>query len=309
MTLLTKHHIVNQLLLILAFIVISCPYAHAKENLDLSNVTLEVLCKDYVTVNEDISVDYVLDFGDQFNPKALELTIPECNLDCAFVKYFIKTSSNKSISMTNGKKTTTHRITWTATIKTLKEGHFRTPDVVLLHYNDTVAVFPGTKDIIITKNITENQNKKSEAPKKDDAKNTCQEKAIFRLETVLDKNTISLGDSVLMQIKFQSNQDGFNNVKIDPEIEIDDCFYEKIKTTVKDGTPVTVDGKACYEWIIAEYVLTPLVPGTITIPKIQMKGTYRASKELDDPFFKNYLRQFYEVPFITHSDKQKLKVK
>lgn len=309
MTLLTKHHIVNQLLLILAFIVISCPYAHAKENLDLSNVTLEVLCKDSVTVNEDISVDYVLDYGDQFNPDSLELTIPEYNSDCALVKYLTRTASSKSISMTNGKMTTTNKIKWTAILRPLKEGHFVTPDVVLLHNNDTIAISPGTKDVIISNNITENKHKNSEAAKKDDAKNTSQEKAIFRLETVLDKNTISLGDSVLMQIKFQSNQDGFNNVKIDPEIEIDDCFYEKIKTTVKDGTPVTVDGKACYEWIIAEYVLTPLVPGTITIPKIQMKGTYRASKELDDPFFKNYLRQFYEVPFITHSDKQKLKVK
>ncbi|MDE6551377.1 MAG: BatD family protein [Muribaculaceae bacterium] len=302
----TKSILLDQLLLIVILIVLYCQDCLAYDNFDLANVKFEVICEDSVSANENIHLEYVLDYGDQFDPNSLELRIPEYISDCAIVKYLARSSSSKSISNKNGKMTTTNKIKWGASIKPLKEGQFTTPEVILLHKNDTIPISPVSKTVTIANKVKERKDKEEKSSLKNEVSNTMPDNVIIRLETVLDRDAINLGDSVLMKVKLQSNQSPFNNIRIAP-IEIDDCFYESDGWNSAEPVPITIDGKDCFEWTVLEYMLTPLVTGTIRIPEIEIKGVYRAREDDPDLFF--HLSPFRNVPFKTHSNKLKLKVR
>lgn len=238
----------------------------------------------------------------------MELRIPVFISDYATLKYLARSSSSKSISNKNGKMTTTNKIKWGVTIKPLKEGQFTTPEVILLNKNDTVPISQVSKTVIISNDITRHKEKKSESTQKDKTKSRIPDNAIIRLISVIDRDEICLGDSVIMKVKLQSNQESFRDVKCYESIEIDDCFYESKGWNTANPVPVTVDGMDCFEWNIFEYALTPLTSGTIKIPKIKIKGTYRVRDDKSDPFSDSWW-QFYNVPFKTQSNELKLKVK
>lgn len=276
------------------------PYILAQEPLDLSNVKFKIVCNDTVSVNERIPIEFVLDYENQFNPDFLELKIPNFETECAKLLFVGKTLTNTSHSIINGNKKTTHKVKWVVSIKTVKEGRFLTPDVILLYKNDTLDISPKSKTIVIKEGADASKLRNDTAKK--GSYNT-----LIRLITVLDKGTINLGDSVLMQIKLQSNQ-RFSEVRLDTPVEIDDCFYENIETIAAEPINIAVDGVECNEWIVSEYLIIPLKSGIIRIPEIKIKGNCTVQKEETDPFWGS-LPKFYNVPFHAKSKEIKLKVK
>lgn len=275
----------------------------AQNSTDWSNVKFEIVCEDTVGVKELVHIGYVLDYGDQFKPEFLELKIPKFESDCAKLLYMGKTGMSTSLNMIRGKQTTTHKVKWDATIRTTKEGEFTTPDVILIYNNDTLDVSPKSKIIIIAEPTKLSKSSSTD----NDTIIKIPDNAIIRLVTILDKSSICLGDSVNMQVKLQSNQ-SFSEVKFEAPLEIDDCFYENLETYTNQPVQTTVDGVECNEWIISEYLLTPLKSGIIKIPEIKIKGNCTIRKDEQDPFWGS-LPKYYNVPFQTNSKETRLKVK
>lgn len=291
------------LLITLLTIVLTNQYILAQESIDMSNIKFEIVCEDTVGVKDLVHIGYVLDYGDQFKPDFLELKIPKFETDCAKLLYVGKTGTSTSFNMIRGKQTTTHKVKWDATIRTTKEGKFTTPDVTLIYKNDTLDVFPNSKTIIIVEPTKLSNNSDTD----NDTVIKIPDNAIIRLVTVLDKNSINLGDSVSMQIKFQSDQ-SFSEVKFETPLEIDDCFYQNLETFTNQPVQTTIDGVECNEWIISEYLLTPLKSGVIKIPEIRIKGNCSIRKDQPDSFWGS-LPKYYNIPFQAHSKEIKLKVK
>lgn len=275
----------------------------AQDHIDISNVKFEIVCEDTVGVKELVHIGYVLDYGNQFNPEFLELKIPKFESECAKLLYLGKTGTSTSLNMIRGKQTTTHMVKWDATIRTTKEGEFTTPDVVLIYKNDTLDVSPKSKTIIIAEptKLLNSSNTDNDTIIK------IPDNAIIRLITILDKSSVYLGDTVNMQVKLQSNQ-SFSEVKFETPLEIDDCFYENLDTFTNQPVQTTVDGVECNEWIISEYLLTPLKSGIIKIPEIKIKGNCTIRKDEQDPFWGSFPK-YYNVSFHTNSNEIRLKVK
>lgn len=268
----------------------------AQKSIDLSNVKFEIICNDTVGVNENAYIGYVLDYQDQFNPDSLELITQDFENDCSRLLYAAKTSTSTNVSTINGKTTTTHQVKWNAVIKTEKEGKFLTPGIILLCNNDTIDISPKSKVVVI-----------KERTNPSDLSKLKPDNEIIRLVTVLDKESINLGDSVLMQVKLQSNQ-SFWEVRNDNLVEIDDCFYENKNMFFGEPIQITVDGVECLEWIVTEYILTPLKSGVIKIPEFKLKGNYKVEIARPDAFW-GTLSSYQDVPFQTQSKEIKLKVK
>jgi len=291
------------ILIITSLFVVSYQYCKAENNLDLSNIKFEVICEDTVGVKNIVHIGYVLNYGDQFDPEFLELKVPKFDSEYAKLLYVWKNVTSTSLNIINKQKTTTHKVKWEVTIRPIKEGCILTPNAILLYKNDTLDISPVAKTIIITDSMNENAIIAEADTQKNDSEIKIPDNAIIRLVAVLDKETINLGDSVLMQIKLQSNQ-RFSEVRFDTPIEIDDCFYEYIETNAGEPIQTTVDGVNCYEWTISEYLLTPLRAGIIKIPKFNLNGNSIVWKDGADFFFS----KFYDVPFHAQSNEIKLKV-
>lgn len=284
-------------MLLLAAVVVPYQYCEAKNNHDLTDVRFNVLCEDTVDVGKTVFVKYVFDYGDQFIPDFLDLKIPEFKSDYAKLLFLSKTDIKESFMDTNGERTTTHKIGWTATMKTIKEGKFLTPEAILIYSNDTLNIAPINKTIEVAKqgSPSDTYHKKTTIKAPDNT--------IIRLVTVLDKSTINLGDSVYMRIKLQFNQN-FSKIRFDAPIKIDDCLYEYIETFNDEPVITIVDGIECHEWVISELCLTPLKAGVIKIPKIKIKGNYTIVE-----YEQGSLPKAVSVPFKARSNGLKLKVK
>lgn len=298
-----KNHILGISLVIIFLTTVAFnSYILAQEPLDLSNVKFEIVCNDTVRLNERINIEYILDYDNQFDPYFLEFKILNFETECAKLLHAGETSTQFTYNSINGKST--HKIKWDVSIYTVKEGSFVSPDVIVLYKNifknDTLDISPKSKTIVIKEGWDASKLRNDTVKKESD--NT-----IIRLRTVLNKRTINLGDSVLMQIKLQSNQN-LRDADFETPVEIDDCFYEKIDMIDREPIEITVDGIKCYEWIISEYFLTPLKSGTIKIPEIKIKGNYMVKKEETHPFWRT-LPRLYPVPFHAKSEEIKLKVK
>lgn len=291
------------LLITLLTIALTNQYILAQDSIDMSNVKFEIVCEDTVGVKELVHIGYVLDYGDQFKPDFLELKFPKFETDCAKLLYVGKSGTSTSHSIINGKMKTTHKVKWEATIRAIKEGSFQTPNVILLYQNNPLDISPKYKSVV----ISENANIPEENKHKNDTVIKIPDNAIIRLYAVLDKSSINLGDSVLLQVKLQSDQ-SFSQVRFDGPIEIDDCFCENIETIAGEPIRTAVDGIECYEWIISEYLITPLKSGAIKIPKIKIKGNCCIRRDEQDSFWGS-LPKYYNVPFQAHSNEIKLKVK
>lgn len=291
------------LILSLLTMVLAGQSVMAEDSFNLSNVKFEIVCEDTVEMGKKFHMGYVLDYGDLFDPESLELKIPNFETDCAKLLYVGKTGTSTSHSIVNGKVTTTHKVKWDAIVRAIKEGSFQTPDVSLLYQNNPLDISPEPKTIVISKKANLPTTNKQE----NDTVIKIPDNAIIRLETNLDKRTINLGDSVLLQVKLQSNQ-SFNQVRFDGPLEIEDCFCENIEKIAGDPIQTIVDGVECYEWIIAEYRLTPLKSGVIVIPEIKIKGNCSIRKDEQDSFWGS-LPKYHDVPFQSHSNVINLKVK
>lgn len=290
-------------LIVLSTIVLANQNILAQDSVDMSNVKLEIFCEDTIGVGEQLNIGYVLDYEDQFNPKFLELKIPEFETDCARLLYVGKSGTSTSHSTINGKMKTTHKVKWEAKIKAVKEGTFQTPNVTLSYQSTPLEISPKHKSVV----ISDIANIPAEKEHKKDTAIKIPDNAIFRLDAVLGKGAINLGDSVLLQVKLQSNQ-GLSEVKLETPLEIDDCFYENLESFTNQPVKTTVNGVECDEWIIYEYLLTPLKSGVIKIPEIKIKGNCIVCRDEPDSFWGS-LPKSYHVPFRTHSNEIKLKVK
>lgn len=290
-------------LITLLTVVLTNQYLLAHETIDMSNIKFNIVCEDTVGIKELVHIGYVLDYEDQFKPDLLELKIPKFESDCAKLLYMSKTDTSTSLNMIRGKQTTTHKVKWDAAIRTTKEGEFTTPDVILIYNNDTLDVSPKSKIIIIAEPTKLSKSSSTD----NDTIIKIPDNAIIRLVTILDKSSICLGDSVNMQVKLQSNQN-FSEVKFETPLKIDDCIYENLGTFTNQPVQTTVDGVECNEWIISEYLLTPLKSGIIKIPEIKIKGKCTIRKDVQDSFWGS-LPKYYNVPFQTNSNEIILKVK
>lgn len=299
-----RNHIVDIPLVIIFLITVGFnPYMSAQKPLDLSNVKFKIVCNDTVSVNERIHIEYVLDYENQFNPDFLELKIHNFETDCARLLYVGKTGSSTNLCIINGQKATTHKVKWDAVIKTIKEGFFVTPNVILLCKNDTLDISPKAKTIVVKEDTSSWDVEKL----RNDTVTKIPDNAIIQLATVLDKGTINLGDSVVMQIKLQSNQN-ISEGRFETPIEIDDCFYENIEMIATEPAKIAVNGVECNEWILAEFRLIPLKSGIIRIPEIKIKGICTVRKKVKVPFLGS-LPKIYDVIFQAKSKEIELKVK
>lgn len=300
-----RHRIIRVLLLItLLTTALTNHYILAQDTVDISDVKFEIVCEDTVGMKGLVHIGYVVDCGNQFNPDFLELKIPKFENDCAKLLYVGKDGTRTSHSIINGKMTTTHKIKWDATLRAITEGSFQTPEVSLLYQNNPLDILPKSKTVVISDNTIHSDRNKQDA----DTVVKIPDNAIIRLEAVLDKNTINLGDSVLLRVKLQSDQ-SISQVRFDKPMEIDDCFCENIVTMIVDEpVQTTVNGAKCNEWILYEYLLTPLKSGVIKIPEIKINGNCSIRKDEKDSFW-GHLPKYYNVPFQVQSNAIKLKVK
>jgi hypothetical protein len=298
-----RHRISRLSLLITLLATLTNQHILALDSIDISDVKLEIVCKDTVRVNELVHIEYVLDYRNQFIPDSLELKIPEFETECAKLLYVHKSETCVYHNTINGKTKTTHKIKWDATIRAIEEGRFQTPNVSLLYQNNPIDISPKHKSVV----VLENANMKKGNKHKKDTVIKLPDNAIIRLDAVLDKGSINLGDSVLLQVKLKFDQP-ISQVRFDKPIEIEDCFCEKIEAIANETIKTTVDGIECYECIISEYLIIPLKSGVIKIPKIKIKGECYIQKDEQDSFW-DPQSKYYDVPFQAQSNEIKLKVK
>ena len=226
--------------------------------------------EDTVNVGEPVKIKYIVEDDKEFEITPKPLKIKNSFMELLAGPY---TSTNTSFKMDNGKLIRHKSIILEYTFLCSKSGKHLVPSLTVTDSNgNEYSSLEGMSFYVI--DDEKNQKKKMV--------DTGKQK-ILEIVAVVDKNKISLGDSIKCQIHLFTNLDvvSLNTLK---DLEVDNAIRHEIPTDTQKTFKETIYKEIPVKTVLLdEYYLIPLQAGTIKIENASFKAFYSEHDPNIDP--------------------------
>ena len=226
--------------------------------------------EDTVNVGEPVKIKYIVEDDKEFEITPKPLKIKNSFMELLAGPY---TSTNTSFKMDNGKLIRHKSIILEYSFLCSKSGKHLVPSLTVTDSNgNEYSSLEGMSFYV----IDDEKNQKKKMVDTDKQK-------ILEIVAVVDKNKISLGDSVKCQIHLFTNLDvvSFNTLK---DLEVDNAIRHEIPTDTQKTFKETIYKEMPVKTVLLdEYYLIPLQAGTIKIENASFKALYSEHDPNIDP--------------------------
>ena len=226
--------------------------------------------EDTVNVGEPVKIKYIVEDDKEFEITPKPLKIKNSFMELLAGPY---TSANTSFKMDNGKLIRHKSIILEYSFLCSKSGKHLVPSLTVTDSNgNEYSSLEGMSFYV----IDDEKNQKKKMVDTDKQK-------ILEIVAVVDKNKISLGDSVKCQIHLFTNLDvvSFNTLK---DLEVDNAIRHEIPTDTQKTFKETIYKEMPVKTVLwDEYYLIPLQAGTIKIENASFKAFYSEHDPNIDP--------------------------
>lgn len=226
--------------------------------------------EDTVKVGEPVKIKYIVEDDKEFEITPKPLKIKNSFMELLAGPY---TSTNTSFKMDNGKLIRHKSIILEYTFLCSKSGKHLVPSLTVTDSNGNEYSFLEGKSFYV---IDDEKNQKKKMVDTDKQK-------ILEIVAVVDKNKISLGDSIKCQIHLFTNLDvvSLNTLK---DLEVDNAIRHEIPTDTQKTFKETIYKEMPVKTVLwDEYYLIPLQAGTIKIENASFKAFYSEHDPNIDP--------------------------
>ena len=226
--------------------------------------------EDTVNVGEPVKIKYIVEDDKEFEITPKPLKIKNSFMELLAGPY---TSTNTSFKMDNGKLIRHKSIILEYTFLCSKSGKHLVPSLTVTDSNGNEYSFLEGKSFYV---IDDEKNQKKKMVDTDKQK-------ILEIVAVVDKNKISLGDSIKCQIHLFTNLDvvSLNTLK---DLEVDNAIRHEIPTDTQKTFKETIYKEMPVKTVLLdEYYLIPLQAGTIKIENASFKAFYSEHDPNIDP--------------------------
>lgn len=252
-------------------------------NLSVSAQTkFSVSYNDTVSIAEPLKIKYIVEDDKEFEITPKPLKIKNSFMELLAGPY---TSTYNSFKMDNGKLTTHKSIIFTYTFLCNKSGMYNVPSLTVTDSVGNEKSFTDDMSFYVSNDAKYRKQKDSmvDIDMEDTTVNTAKSK-ILEIVAVVDKNKISLGDSIKCQIHLFTNLDvvSLNTLK---DLEVDNAIRHEIPTDTQKTFKETIYKEMPVKTVLwDEYYLIPLQAGTIKIDNASFKAFYSEHNPNIDPF-------------------------
>lgn len=226
--------------------------------------------EDTVNVGEPVKIKYIVEDDKEFEITPKPLKIKNSFMELLAGPY---TSTNTSFKMDNGKLIRHKSIILEYSFLCSKSGKHLVPSLTVTDSNgNEYSSLEGMSFYV----IDDEKNQKKKMVDTDKQK-------ILEIVAVVDKNKISLGDSVKCQIHLFTNLDvvSLNTLK---DLEVDNAIRHEIPTDTQKTFKETIYKEIPVKTVLLdEYYLIPLQAGTIKIENASFKALYSEHDPNIDP--------------------------
>ena len=226
--------------------------------------------EDTVNVGEPVKIKYIVEDDKEFEITPKPLKIKNSFMELLAGPY---TSTNTSFKMDNGKLIRHKSIILEYSFLCSKSGKHLVPSLTVTDSNgNEYSSLEGMSFYVI--DDEKNQKKKMVGTDK---------QKILEIVAVVDKNKISLGDSIKCQIHLFTNLDvvSLNTLK---DLEVDNAIRHEIPTDTQKTFKETIYKEMPVKTVLwDEYYLIPLQAGTIKIENASFKAFYSEHDPNIDP--------------------------
>ena len=226
--------------------------------------------EDTVNVGEPVKIKYIVEDDKEFEITPKPLKIKNSFMELLAGPY---TSTNTSFKMDNGKLIRHKSIILEYTFLCSKSGKHLVPSLTVTDSNgNEYSSLEGMSFYV----IDDEKNQKKKMVDTDKQK-------ILEIVAVVDKNKISLGDSIKCQIHLFTNLDvvSLNTLK---DLEVDNAIRHEIPTDTQKTFKETIYKEMPVKTVLwDEYYLIPLQAGTIKIENASFKAFYSEHDPNIDP--------------------------
>ena len=226
--------------------------------------------EDTVNVGEPVKIKYIVEDDKEFEITPKPLKIKNSFMELLAGPY---TSANTSFKMDNGKLIRHKSIILEYTFLCSKSGKHLVPSLTVTDSNgNEYSSLEGMSFYV----IDDEKNQKKKMVDTDKQK-------ILEIVAVVDKNKISLGDSIKCQIHLFTNLDvvSLNTLK---DLEVDNAIRHEIPTDTQKTFKETIYKEMPVKTVLwDEYYLIPLQAGTIKIENASFKAFYSEHDPNIDP--------------------------
>ena len=226
--------------------------------------------EDTVNVGEPVKIKYIVEDDKEFEITPKPLKIKNSFMELLAGPY---TSTNTSFKMDNGKLIRHKSIILEYTFLCSKSGKHLVPSLTVTDSNgNEYSSLEGMSFYV----IDDEKNQKKKMVDTDKQK-------ILEIVAVVDKNKISLGDSIKCQIHLFTNLDvvSLNTLK---DLEVDNAIRHEIPTDTQKTFKETIYKEIPVKTVLLdEYYLIPLQAGTIKIENASFKALYSEHDPNIDP--------------------------
>ena len=227
--------------------------------------------EDTVNVGEPVKIKYIVEDDKEFEITPKPLKIKNSFMELLAGPY---TSANTSFKMDNGKLIRHKSIILEYSFLCSKSGKHLVPSLTVTDSNgNEYSSLEGMSFYV----IDDEKNQKKKMVDTDKQK-------ILEIVAVVDKNKISLGDSIKCQIHLFTNLDvvSLNTLK---DLEVDNAIRHEIPTDKQKTFKETIyKGMSVKTVLLAEHYLIPLQAGIIKIENASFKAFYSEQDPNIDPF-------------------------
>ena len=226
--------------------------------------------EDTVNVGEPVKIKYIVEDDKEFEITPKPLKIKNSFMELLAGPY---TSTNTSFKMDNGKLIRHKSIILEYSFLCSKSGKHLVPSLTVTDSNgNEYSSLEGMSFYV----IDDEKNQKKKMVDTDKQK-------ILEIVAVVDKNKISLGDSIKCQIHLFTNLDvvSLNTLK---DLEVDNAIRHEIPTDTQKTFKETIYKEMPVKTVLwDEYYLIPLQAGTIKIENASFKAFYSEHDPNIDP--------------------------
>lgn len=226
--------------------------------------------EDTVNVGEPVKIKYIVEDDKEFEITPKPLKIKNSFMELLAGPY---TSANTSFKMDNGKLIRHKSIILEYSFLCSKSGKHLVPSLTVTDSNgNEYSSLEGMSFYV----IDDEKNQKKKMVDTDKQK-------ILEIVAVVDKNKISLGDSIKCQIHLFTNLDvvSLNTLK---DLEVDNAIRYEIPTDTQKTFKETIYKEMPVKTVLwDEYYLIPLQAGTIKIENASFKAFYSEHDPNIDP--------------------------
>ena len=226
--------------------------------------------EDTVNVGEPVKIKYIVEDDKEFEITPKPLKIKNSFMELLAGAY---TSTNTSFKMDNGKLIRHKSIILEYSFLCSKSGKHLVPSLTVTDSNgNEYSSLEGMSFYV----IDDEKNQKKKMVDTDKQK-------ILEIVAVVDKNKISLGDSIKCQIHLFTNLDvvSLNTLK---DLEVDNAIRHEIPTDTQKTFKETIYKEMPVKTVLLdEYYLIPLQAGTIKIENASFKAFYSEHDPNIDP--------------------------